>query len=952
MKEILNRIKKDKKAIIIALVSLAALIVGSIAIGFIETLLIVILIDTIFIIVSKPKKKKKISFKEVFKTILIVGFSCAIFVLLVGIGFGAYIIATAPDFKTENLYNKDASILYAYNGDELVEIAKLGTEIRQKVKYDELSQSLIDAIIATEDSRYFQHSGVDLPRFIKASISQVLGAGGGGASTLTMQVSKNAFTSTEDEGLDGIIRKFSDIYISVFKIETHYTKEEILEFYVNSYYLGGSSTGVEQASLTYFDKSASELNIAEAAMIAGLFQAPVAYDPYINPEACENRRQVVLSLMLRHGYINEEEYNIAKELTVDKLLVKNDDDVNSTEYQDFIDTVIEEVIDRTGYDPYSVPMKIYTTMDFSMQDNMNGVMDGTLFTWKNDKVQSGAIVIDVNTGAIKAVGAGRNRVVRGNNWAVSLNHQIGSTAKPLYDYGPAIEYNNWSTYTPLTDEPYAYSDGTKLKNWNNTYDGFTTLHQALKDSRNIPALKAFQAVNNSNIKEFVTSLGLSPEIDSTGHLHEAHSLGGYNGESPITVAAAYAAFSNGGYYIEPHSFTKVEFVETDEIYEVKPITRKAMSSETAYMITKVLEDTSSTAIGYSVNGVNYAAKTGTTNLSSATIEDWELPSNAISDKWIASFNDSYAIAVWYGYERLDSEYYLTTNDYSIKKEFQAIAKAVYTSKSNWTQPNGVVKVEVESYLPTAMLASENTPKDLKFTAYFKKGFEPTETSKRFTELNNVTNLNYDEATNTLSWTGIDTPQFLDSNYITGLAEQMFTDKNSKQDYVKEMLKYNEKNVGTIVYDVYAKDELGNLILLTTTSENSFVYPIINTTTFVVKTHYTIFQDNISSGAEFTIEKTPAPVVTSEINGESTINILIGETYQEPKNPIIVLENGITDVTSQATITYTISRNSDGQMYADVSLIDTSIVDSYTITYNITYKDYNNTLTKIIKINAS
>ena len=953
MKKILNRMKKDKKAIIMALVSLISLIIGSIAIGFIQTLLIVVLIDTIFIIVSKPKQKiKKTSFKEIFKTLLIVGFTCAIFILLLGVGFCGYIMTTAPDFKTENLYNKDASILYAYDGDELVELAKLGTEIRQKVKYEELSQSLIDAIVATEDSRYFQHSGVDLPRFIKASISQILGAGGGGASTLTMQVSKNAFTSTEDEGLAGIIRKFSDIYISVFKIETHYTKEQILEFYVNSYYLGGSSTGVEQASLTYFGKSASELNVAEAAMIAGLFQAPVAYDPYINPEGCEERRLVVLSLMLRHGYINEEEYNIAKELSVDKLLVE-DNDVNQTKYQDFIDTVVDEVIKRTGYDPYNVPMKIYTTMDFDMQDNMSGVMDGTLFTWKNDKVQTGAIVLDVHTGAVKAVGAGRNRVVRGNNWAISLNHQIGSTAKPLYDYGPAIEYNNFSTYTPLADEPYSYSDSSvSLKNWDNKFKGFITLHEALKDSRNIPAVKAFQKVSNKNIYNFVTNLGLSPQADSNKFIHEAHALGGYNGEEPITLAAAYAAFSNGGYYIEPHSFTKVEFVETDEIYEVKPITRKAMSSETAYMITKVLEDTAPTAIGLSVNGVNYAAKTGTTNLDSATIKAWKLPSNAISDKWIASFNDSYAIAIWYGYEQLDSEYYLTTNDYSIKREFQAIAKAVYTKKSNWKQPSGVVKIEVENYLPTAMLASENTPDDLKVTAYFKKGFEPTKTSTRFSQLNNVTNLKYDENTNTLSWTGIENPNFLDKNYIEKLANQMFTDDKYKEKYIEEMLEYNEKNVGTIVYDVYAKDELGNLVLLTTTNETNFTYPIISTTTFVVKTHYTIFQDNISSGAEFTIEKTPSPIVTSELNSESTINILIGQSYKEPSNPIIVLENGINNVTNNSTITYTIKRNSDNQLISDFSTIDTSVIDSYTITYNITYKDYKNTLTKIIKINAN
>lgn len=941
MKKFLKIFKKHKKTLILLLINLILLILGLLTIKLLKTILLLFLLNAIILTINSLITKKT-DFKEVFKTFLIIGFTGGSLVLLLGIGFCCYIMMSAPTFTAENLYNKDATILYASNGEE---IAKLGSEIRKTIKYEQLSESLVDAIIATEDSRYFQHSGVDLPRFIKASISQVLGQGGGGASTLTMQVSKNAFTSTEDEGIEGIIRKFSDIYISVFKIETHYTKEEILEFYVNTYYLGGGSTGVEQASLTYFGKSASELNVAEAAMIAGMFQAPVAYDPYNHPEDCEARRQVVLNLMLRHGYINQTEYKIAKELSVDKILIETGKS-NSTDYQDFIDTVVEEVIDRTGFDPYKVPMKIYTTMDIEMQKNMAGVMNGTLFEWKNDKVQAGSVVLDVKTGALKAIGGGRNRDVRGYNYATDINNQIGSTAKPLYDYAPAIEYNNWSTYTPLTDEPYTYSDGTNLRNWDNKFEGFTTLHKALKYSRNIPAIKAFQKVNNSKRKEFVTNLGLNPEKD----LHEAHALGGYNGESPLSLAAAYAAFSNGGYYIEPHSFTKIEFTDSHDTYEVKPVTRKAMSEETAYMITKVLEDTSSYAVGLSVNGVNYAAKTGTTNLSSETIKQNGLPNNAISDKWIASFNDSYAITVWYGYEYLSKDYYLTMSDYSIKRVFQTIAKKVYTKKSSWEKPNGVVEVIVEDKLPTAQLATENTPDDLKVKAYFKKGFEPTDISLRFTNLDNVTNLNYNNETNTLSWDSIATPKFMDNSYLEGLANQLFTDEEYKKKYVEEMVNYNTTKLGDIIYEIYTKNEAGELVLLTTTNETSYVYPINNTTTFVVKTNYSIFKNAISSGYELTIEKT-APIITSEISGEDTINLSLNDTYSEPINPVIVLENGINNITSNCNIKTTVTRKSDNQII-NISDINTNSVETYTITYEITYNGYKNTLTKIIKINAS
>lgn len=944
MKKFIN---KNKRTIILALISFIILIVGSLTISFIPTLLILVIVGLFYYFVSKPKgKRKKTNGKEIFKTVLIFGFCFMIFFLIAAGAFGVYIISTAPEFSEEKLYNKDASILYLANGEEF---GKIGAEIRQKVTYDELSQSLIDAIIATEDSRFFQHSGVDLPRFLKASISQILGQGGGGASTLTMQVSKNAFTSTEDQGIEGIIRKFTDIYVSVFEIETHYTKEQIIEFYVNSNNLGGSNRGVEQASQDYFGKSASELNVAEAAMIAGLFQAPNAYNPYLYPDACEERRQTVLSLMLRHGYITEEEYNIAKELTVEKLLVNSSEEEASELYDDFINTVVEEVIERTGNDPYTVPMKIYTTMDKDMQEVMTGVMNGTLYDWENDKVQAASVIVDVNTGEIKAVGGGRNRVAKGVNYATGVARQIGSTAKPLYDYGPGIEYNNWSTYTPFTDEPYAYSDGTTLKNWDGKYYNFQTLHDALKHSRNISAVKAFQQNNNDNVKEFVTNLGLSPDIADNGLIYETHALGGYEGETPLSLAAAYAAFSNGGYYIEPHSFTKIEYTETGDTYEVKPITRRAMSESTAYMITKILEDTSSYAIGRSVNGVNYAGKSGTNNLDSETIDKFDYPSNAIKDKWIASFNDSYAITVWYGYEELSKEHYMTVNNYNIKDVFKTIAESAYTERSTWEQPDSVVKVTVENELPTAMLASEFTPKSQQVTAYFKKGFEPTETSSRFSQLENVTNLNYDSNTSTLSWDPIATPDFINSDYINNLFAQLYKDEETRQEEINDRLSYNRKNIGTVVYNVYTKDANGNLNLITTTSNTQFTYPVTGPTTFVVKSTYTIFKNNMSSGAEFTVNNGSSSVISSEINGDYTVVLSIGDDYIEPSKPVIVLQNGITDVTSLATITYTVMRNSDGQVYNSTSYINTNAPETYTITYHVKYGDYTNTLTKIVQI---
>jgi len=204
----------------------------------------------------EPKKKHRRRFRFWY-WLLVLMVVFALFAFIGGVGFCYYIVKSAPEFDTEKMFEKEASRLFDANGNIY---ATLGTEQRQKVKYDELPQVLIDAIIATEDSRFFQHNGFDAPRFIKASISQVMGKGGGGASTLTMQLSKLAFTSTESSGIQGIIRKFTDIYMSVFKMEKYYTKEEIIEYYVNTPCLGGNIYGVKQAAAYYFGKDIRDLN--------------------------------------------------------------------------------------------------------------------------------------------------------------------------------------------------------------------------------------------------------------------------------------------------------------------------------------------------------------------------------------------------------------------------------------------------------------------------------------------------------------------------------------------------------------------------------------------------------------------------------------------------------------------------------------------------------------------
>lgn len=804
--------------------------------------------------VREPKvndKKKKGIFKKILFAILI------LFILgIIGMfSFFMYIAVSAGKFDPNKLYTKEASTLYDSDGKQF---AQLGSEMRQKVKYDQLSEELINAVVATEDSRFFQHNGFDLPRFMKASFGQALGQNAGGASTLTMQVSKNQFTSTTSSGFAGIKRKFTDIYMAMFQIERKYSKEEIMEFYVNSYYLGSGAYGVEQASKTYFNKSAKDLNLSEAAMIAGMFQSPVVYDPNLNPDKTEKRRLTVLKLMKRHGYITNAEYDMAKKMTVDKIVIKgNSAHTNYEEYQGFIDTVAVEVKEKTGYDPYSYSMKIYTTMDRAKQNEITKIMSGESFKWENDKVDAGIAVLDTKTGALIAVGAGRNREgAKAFNNATMMKKQIGSTAKPLFDYGPAIEYLDWNTYHPIIDAPYSYSDGTEINNWDGGYKGTITIRQALVDSRNIPALKTFQSVKNADILNFVTKLGLSPEV-SNGVLHEAHAIGGYNGENPLSVAAAYAAFGNGGVYNTPHSFTKIEFEQSGKTLKYEKEKETVMSKDTAYMVTDMLVDTGKSALGNynSINGAQFAAKTGTTNFDKDTMRVRGLPSSAVNDLWVAGYSPDYAIAVWYGYDKI-SDGYNRFGSSQNSRLFQAVAKNFFKSSSKFSKPDSVVEVAVEKNCGSALLPSSNTPSSEITTELFKSSAKPTEVSNRFNKLDNPSDVKATVSGRkaTISWKGIGTPQGLSRDYWSPIVNKAFAISSDQTSYLGYIMSYNEKVLGSVVYNIYVKDG-GSLTKLTSVSGNSatVTLPRVSSPTLVVKSSYSNFGGAESGGVEVKVD---------------------------------------------------------------------------------------------------
>ena len=906
-----------------------------------------------------PKKKKRNFWKKLVTAILILGIIC---VLLVTAFFG-YIVATAPKFNEKAFDVQDQTVIYDINGEI---IATLGAEKRESVSYDELPQVLIDAIIATEDSRFFQHNGVDLPRFIKASIYQVLGKSeAGGASTLTMQTVKNNLTSTESVGIKGIIRKFQDVYLSVFKVEKEYSKEEIIELYVNNYNLGSNIYGVGEASKYYFGKSVSELTLPEAAMIAGLFQAPNGHNPYKNMESAIARRDTVLYLMELHGYITKEEKELAKKITIESLLVGTEDD---TEYQGYVDTVVAEVQELTKDNPYTVAMKIYTTMDRSIQDGINKILSNKEWYWKDDKVQAGIAIVNVETGAISAVGAGRNKTgISQFNYATQAHRQPGSTAKPVFDYGPGIEYNNFSSYTIFNDEPWTYTNGPSVGNWDGGYGGIMTMRYALQYSRNVPALKAFQLVGPKNVQKFAYGVGLDVSLNQSSEnyrvfpsgldntLNEAYSIGGAaEGFTPLEMAAAYATFASGGYYTKPYTVTKIEYRETGETIEYKPTKTRVMKDSTAYIMNNILESavTSGFNGGAYVWGSHVAAKTGTSNFDDATFKQHKLPYNAVNDLWTVAYTSQYSIAVWYGYENV-TEGYNTSGSYKDALT-AAVMKYIPKDTKGWTMPSSVVASKVEKETWPAKLPSEYTPSNMILTEYFVRGTQPTETSDRYEKLPEVENLKVtkDKNTATITWE-YTTPKVLTEEYLKNYFSQSIFGKTS-EDLVKARMSYNTKTLGDIGFGIYKEEADGTLTLINYTKELKYEYTAYGEQSIVVKAEHQTFKSNASSGTKVKI-KFDDEVINKEklianLNGKTSINATVGK-YEEPG--IKEIYYGQIDVTKTATIKYQIKVNTEIKDFTKLEdftkYVNTLKAGTYQVTYIISHLDEEITTSRTINL---
>ncbi|KOY80833.1 PBP1A family penicillin-binding protein [Lysinibacillus macroides] len=673
---------------------------------------------------KKPASTAKTWFKRIFLTL------CTIVVvgLLGGAGLFAYYASTAPELDEDLLKDPVSSEFYDKNGELF---ATIGAENRKYIKYEDIPEDMVNAILATEDVRFFEHHGMDFYRLGGAILANFRdGFGAQGASTLTQQVVKNSFLQNEKK----LKRKAQEAWLA-FQLERKYSKEEIFEMYFNKMLMSGRIYGFGTAAQYFYGKELKDLSLDEEALLAGLVQRPNAYNPLKNPELAKKRRNTVLGLMHQHGKISKAEMEEAQQLDVQEGLA--DDTTRQSfagsKYDAFLDVVINELEENGDGTAMAEGIKVYTTLDPNAQKIVENTMNDDS-NFPTEDIQSGVAVIDTKTGAIQAVGGGRHYgAIRGWNYAEDLtNNQPGSTMKPLIDYGPAIEYLKWSTGQTLVDEPITYT-GTKqtITNWDGRYMGAITARKALYASRNVPAVKTLQEVGIEKAKEFVGRLGIK-----TDDLYESDAIGGGAITiSPIQMAASYAAFGNNGVYTDPHSITKIVYRDGKTSKNYTPEPKVAMSDYTAYMVTDMLRDVvgnkpDASGTAANVPGLDIAGKTGTTNYSAEDFSKYNLPNTSVPDSWFAGYTTNYSIAIWSGYEKhFDpittwEERRLPQNLF--KTIMQEISASVETA--SFKKPSTVVEATIEVGSNPLRLASDYTPSELRQTELFVRGNEPTEVS--------------------------------------------------------------------------------------------------------------------------------------------------------------------------------------------------------------------------------
>lgn len=680
---------------------------------------------------KQPAEKGKWA-KRIFLLIVSLG----VIALLAGGGLFTYYAMSSPDLTMEDLRGQVSSKIYDRNG-QLVK--SLGGQNRDLMEADEIPTVLKDAVLAIEDTRFYDHRGVDPIRIIGAALANLQsGEIEQGGSTITQQLVKLSVFSTDfqDQTLE---RKAQEAWLAV-DVEQRLSKDEILTLYLNKMFYSNNVYGAKTAAQTFFGKNIQDLNFAEAALLAGIPQAPSQYDPYSYPVDAKERRDLVLDVMLDQGMITSQEHQEAVNTSIESMLEPlSDETVTEMDLMvdAYLDIVSQEVQDKMNINIFTDGVEVYTNLDLSAQRHLFETVHnrhGELFP--DDQMQTAVSIVDVDTGELYALMGGRNQeVAMGLNRSDTLNRSVGSTMKPLSAYGPAIEYLNYSTANLVVDEPYSYTNGDEIDNFDFDYKGNQTLREALSGSRNIPALKMLQDVGLDQAYSFLQKMDINITNNNQRELVESNAIGGEM--SPIQLSAAYATIANYGVYHQPFTVNRV-VTQAGTVQEFAAAPRQAMKDSTAYMLVDILKGVPGPfASAAQIDNLYHGGKTGTTNYTVDQLAQLGLDAStyAAPDGWYAGFSPQFAIASWVGYDNpLQAGNYLTLDDTRIP---QMIYHEMMTFMmrdvpvADWQKPSSVTEMEVEKYTNPLKKPSPYTPAHLRSSELFIRGSEPTEVSEAY-----------------------------------------------------------------------------------------------------------------------------------------------------------------------------------------------------------------------------
>ncbi|MBB1070694.1 PBP1A family penicillin-binding protein [Limosilactobacillus sp. RRLNB_1_1] len=618
-----------------------------------------------------------------------------------------YYVSSAPKISEDDLSRQNITTIYD-NQDRV--ISRLGIQKIEYAKNNQIPSTLKNAIVSIEDRRFYKHHGIDLVRIFGAAVSNIFGHSSGmqGGSTLTQQLVKLSVFSTADSDRT-FKRKAQEAWLAI-NVERHFTKSQILDFYINKAYMGNGIYGMQTAAQYYYGKDLMELNLSELALLAGMPQSPTYYNPATgNLKYATNRRNEVLNAMVRNKYITQGEAKQASHESITSGLDPNHGNVSSSDpnvKEKFIDSYIKEILDELqaqGYNPYKDGLKVHTNLDLNAQLYLYTAAN-KLVPFQNNKMQTGIAVINPHNGKIIAMLGGRHtgNIMYGLNRAVQTNRSSGSTAKPIMDYGPAIEYLDWPTFKTVQDNYFTFpGTHTVLYDFDKKYKGAMTMRDALIQSRNVPAIRSLQEVGLKKSTIFLKKLGISQKEPYTLQNGIALYI------SPLQVAAAYAAFANGGIYYKPYYINSIT-TQDGKTKRFSPNGKRAMKESTAYMITDMLKgvfsDPEGSGIVAQISGVNQAGKTGTTNYPK------DSKKSGVMDSWMVGYTKNYSIAVWTGYDHPFQSGSSISERYTKSSQllYRAIMKYLdyQNHAQDWIMPNNVQAIKVNNKRQLAIYGSK------------------------------------------------------------------------------------------------------------------------------------------------------------------------------------------------------------------------------------------------------